>query len=675
MAGGGAVESACQEKSMDDQNELLGNGINKPKEPHYPDGLCLFPSVISHNEAADLLNFIDGSDDESDQGWTIEGYERRRRVQRYDRSEYNTSSETGSLGKKYIMEDVFGFLIDRIMTQIGKIDDDGTRSSASDPVSRQRPNELIIEEFYPTGLSDNGLVTTFETVDNVCGCKCDNCSCFVAQIPILGNAIQHLNRPEVRDVECWNLLSPDDSVDIPMDPNSLLLKSGSCLWDWRNRIRVPSIKGKEAGPEEGRVVILKFRCLSIPETNTVDTALQCNLEKLEISLMPPLEDLLTIIVTTSPIKSNPSTELLEQIFGTFHYAGDDFTFKCKKVIVCDGCRIKSEPENVTQSSTTKEKKKVVTKKHSNVKQALRSGIATSDQAENYALFKKSLTKLCHEANEIADSNDLLSPFYNTRVVELESRHGYGFALRHALQNCVTTPYVCVIQHDRTFMRRTPIREVVQTMRNDQRIKYVGINMRSNLVYRDIFTGKYGKTANTELGELVLRPPELLLDSKEYGPEEGFTANRLEISSEKMKKNVTALAQAYRGSSQYNGQLEWQNLNPENKAGLQQLSLTPTLFWYDNTHVCETSHYRDFIFNPLYKMVARGGFVEEKLSPVMIRSCERLGLREGHAKFGCYLLDDHSGMFFTGHLDGGSYIALDDRKKERKKYNETNKVKK
>ncbi len=54
------------------------------------------------------------------------------------------------------------------------------------------------------------------------------------------------------------------------------------------------------------------------------------------------------------------------------------------------------------------------------------------------------------------------------------------------------------------------------------------------------------------------------------------------------------------------------------------------------------------------MVARGGFVEDKLSPCLIRSCERLGLRAGHAKFGCYLLDDHSGVVFTGHLDGGTY---------------------
>ena len=80
----------------------------------------------------------------------------------------------------------------------------------------------------------------------------------------------------------------------------------------------------------------------------------------------------------------------------------------------------------------------------------------------------------------------------------------------------------------------------------------------------------------------------------------------------------------------------------------------TLFWYDNVHLAETCHYRDFVFDPNYKMVKKGGFVEDKLSPVLTRTVEKLGLKEGHARFGCYLLDDHSGYFFTGHMDGGNY---------------------
>ena len=51
-------------------------------------------------------------------------------------------------------------------------------------------------------------------------------------------------------------------------------------------------------------------------------------------------------------------------------------------------------------------------------------------------FKANLKELCLDATDD-------SPFCNTSVEELESRQGYGFALRHALHECVSTPYVMV----------------------------------------------------------------------------------------------------------------------------------------------------------------------------------------------------------------------------------------
>jgi len=56
------------------------------------------------------------------------------------------------------------------------------------------------------------------------------------------------------------------------------------------------------------------------------------------------------------------------------------------------------------------------------------------------------------------------------------------------------------------------------------------------------------------------------------------------------------------------------------------------------------------------MVKRGGFVEDKLSPLPKTTLERLGLRKGHSHFGCYVLDNHTGFFLTGHCDGGAYVA-------------------
>jgi len=768
---------------------------------------------ISTEEAAEILDLLDNNDtcidDEAEGsgsnhaststsrsssafgrqivGWQGVGYERKRRMQRYNSTESS------------MLEERFGTMMDRIVEHISSLPHNDHDSSSSDCAAIgisdgktttsstiiPRPTELVIEERAPSsfggvdptnkwsssrtklknrssgnvdnsstsssasngingGAGDNGddnnpltnwSVTTFEA-DNVCGCtsqggsggcnsssssSSNSCGCYVAQLTIGLPSVQRINKPKLRDVECWDLASSDHYAKFVMGSRSLTVKRGEVLNQWRNRVDVPiptdenNTGSSGAGPGRnsnqnhgGRSVVLTFRCINEQQTTNDHQPQQQRHGQGVIAFdeMPPLSDLLTIIVTTSPIKSNPSTELLKKTFDTFHHAGHEFAYDCRKVIVCDGCRVLDDGDDDTNASSNNEKKdsgtcnggdekkedwddpgpgartgavgkggeksgnsRRISRKHSNVKQALRNGIATKSQAERYEGFKEALRQVCEDANSHNDDAESgtsrkMSPFRNTEVVELPTRHGYGFALRHALRHYVETPYVCVIQHDRTFMRMTPLKNVVLSMMNNpRRIKYVGCSMRSNLMYRDIFVGKYGKTAHEELGRIVLFPPELRMDPSLYGPE--VPAERIQVygphvsNVDKLHKNLRSLAENYKKSTQNQGYI---NDVPDDDVGdgLHQLSLTPTLFWYDNTHIVETAHYRDFIFNEKYRMVARGGFVEDKLSPVITKSVERLGLAAGHAKFGCYLLDDHSGLFFTGHLDGGAYITTAER---------------
>eukprot|EP00977_Amphora_coffeiformis_P027942 scaffold34666_cov158-Amphora_coffeaeformis.AAC.11 len=453
-----------------------------------------------------------------------------------------------------------------------------------------------------------------------------------------------MNKPAERQELLWTLPTVDHHTNILLDTGCLLLQQGECLQSWRSYTTAApptdttnNETTREKNDEDApKSVLAKF--IRLPESDLKNDQESKEIEfgyvaKEEdriprIGEMPSMEELLTIIVTTSPIRSHPSTELLERTFDTFGLAGEEF-LNCPKVIVCDGYK---QRDNGKPSR----------KKHNISKQAMRNGIVTEEQASNYILFKERLRKLCKEASSV-------SPFRHTTVEEMEERMGYGFALRHALRHCVSTPFVCVIQHDRTFMRQTPMYEVLHTMWRHRAIKYVGISMRSNLMYRDIFHSKYGKASEDEMGSMILRPRELLLDAAKYGPNGNSDEGLADLVDGKILKSIRAYAEAYQGSMQCAKQLSWVQDHPPPE-GKHQLTLTPTLFWYDNTHVCETAHYRDFVFHPKYKMVARGGFVEDKLSPVMKRTTERLGLREGHARFGCYILDDHSGLFFTGHLD-------------------------
>jgi hypothetical protein len=575
-----------------------------------PSGLNVVHDFVSEEEIKILLEQVD------QESFIWEGFEQRRRVQRY------VISEGEKLPSSLVM------LRDRLVERLG-----------------HSPQHISVEEYPRNQLSKHfntskSAVSRFES-NTLCKCDQNKCSCFVAHLVVRTPVVEFLNRPMKRHNNCWDWYSENHQTGLLMQERSLFVKTKECLWDWRSRISsiVPEAQ------ERDRILLIKFHSLPVI-SHTEDEAdddkfgYVPSLEDLlpRRDTMPPLEDLLTFIVTTSPIKSNPSTELFERVFQTFLQGGSDFALKCHKVIVCDGCRQKDEN---------------VSKRHANTKQAMRNGIVNSEQFENYEKFKEALRELCSSA-----PSD--SPFFNSVVEELDSRQGYGFALRHALRHCVTTPFVIVIQHDRTFMRPTPIHETVKAMWHHRNIKYVGMSMRSNLLYRDIFLGKYGKAYMEEMSECTLRPPELALNSNSYGPDSHSTENMEYSGQTKLRDNIRVLVDTYRGSQQYADHREWLETHPL-EPDTCQLSLTPTFFWYDNVHICETAHYRDFVFDPKYKMVVRGGFVEDKLSPVIKKTVERLGLVKGHASFGCYLLDDHSGMFFTGHLDGGTYIDSEERK--------------
>lgn len=451
---------------------------------------------VKADEELEILRQIETRD------YIKEGFDQQRRVQRYRLPEKNGDGGDGNVPKSLLL------LRARVEKATGC-----------------RAQFVAIEE-YPTskssGRSSNQMVTTFEsTVVQSCPehqklLECQNndngskdskhvCNCFfVAQIPLGNGVVQHLNKPVKRQANCWNLESPNHWTDIRMDQRSMLVKKGACLWDWRMRLEAAS--GREA------TCVVKFYSLPDPaamkstkpsfkeDGRDGDFGYIPHDEEIRQTPMPPMEDLLTIIITTSPIKSNPSTEMIEKTMETFIEAGPTFAYRCRKVIVCDGFRVQ-DISNSNNDNDNKEESTKVTRKHSNTKQKMRNGIVTSEQAENYNQYKANLRELCATA-----SDD--SIFCNATVEELDTRQGYGFALRHALRHCTSTQFVCVIQHDRTFMRRTPVEETLRSMWHHPNIKYVGMSMRSNLVYRDLFLGKYGRSHFDELNELILRVPEL-----------------------------------------------------------------------------------------------------------------------------------------------------------------------
>jgi len=297
-----------------------------------------------------------------------------------------------------------------------------------------------------------------------------SCNCYVAHITLLQPCIQYMNKPKERHIECWELETTQtkNPLHIPMVCNSLVVKTRESLWKWRyhfipfhNESNSPSFISEEKDIHcsssnskdinNTRLLLIKLKCMNVPSEKSVGKMYlhrQLHPQSIEAhsalsntttdykEMDKPkfnLADLLTIVITTSPIKSHPSTELLEKTFGTFPLAGDEFAYQCPKVIICDGCRILNEEDEETDGfddhggghdpmgesqdghvrpSVKSKKIRTISRKYSNVKQSLRNGIVTNEQAENYQKFKIALRTLCLNA----DSQESNCVFQNTRIV-------------------------------------------------------------------------------------------------------------------------------------------------------------------------------------------------------------------------------------------------------------------
>lgn len=176
----------------------------------------------------------------------------------------------------------------------------------------------------------------------------------------------------------------------------------------------------------------------------------------------PLRERLTVLLTTSPLARHPCADLIDEVLGSFQLA--DGLADCDLILVCDGYR-----DTNAEGLPFKESK-------------FRSGIVDADAAANYEAYKATL-------RERQCSRDGATP--SMQVLELPSRHGFGFAVKAAL-DLVHTPYVLVVQHDRPFVRRCNVPRLLAAMEADpERLKYVGLPTTTTVGHQYHVLSKYG----------------------------------------------------------------------------------------------------------------------------------------------------------------------------------------
>lgn len=286
----------------------------------------------------------------------------------------------------------------------------------------------------------------------------------------------------------------------------------------------------------------------------------------------PVSDLVTVILTTSPSPVQPGTELLEQVVRSMLTHAPALALS-RLIIVCDGAKTAEGDKNKWRSAKVDETARA-----------------------NYEEYKARL----RAASEAGAAVSWMPP--RTEVLELASNHGFGFAVRAALE-LVTTPLVCVIQHDRTFMRDVDIEPIVRSMLEHQgRVGYVLMHTRS--------TGNYPVSQHSRLRS------------------KGVKAEDCDIA----KWAVPLPAEGRR--------------------------LLPCLTWYDSTHLCLVSYYKDFVFNPAEGVVKKGGFIEGEMGQLQFPEFCSRGVAPALERWRTYIYDDGSDEPMVGHLDGKKYKSLD-----------------
>lgn len=307
--------------------------ITNPDAP-LPEGIDYLPGFVSIEEELDIAREIDES------LFKKEGFDVQKRVQRFGLSSLEAGGDRTAnddnapipkslLNLKQKLEKVLG-----IAAQVVTIEDI--------PIVGGNSNRSRKGDF-----ASNHIATTFESLAS---CPDDCVDCFVAYIPLRSSAIQHWNRPARRDSACWSLLTPQHWTDVRLARGSALIRREDSLHNWRSCFiaKEDDAPVPEASKLSSSTVrIIKF--YSLPKASASLNHNQTHEEDsfgyvprpgtlmMRSESLRPLKDLLTIIITTSPIKSHPSTELLERAMDTFVFGGSEFAFECRKVIVCGEC--------------------------------------------------------------------------------------------------------------------------------------------------------------------------------------------------------------------------------------------------------------------------------------------------------------------------------------------------
>ncbi|KAI0196358.1 hypothetical protein F4808DRAFT_464005 [Astrocystis sublimbata] len=332
--------------------------------------------------------------------------------------------------------------------------------------------------------------------------------------------------------------------------------------------------------------------------------------------LTPLSHLVTLIITTSPTPSAPSTDLVASILASFKRHCPAL-LSCQVIVVFDTYDRIGDVNRLKKGQVTAEGAKAVELYKSNVKDLIvREWYPERDHPSPALCPRQGQAEYGspHLAHNYVTLSILQTKDKQVTFIEPAGRIGFGLAVRSALREA-ETPYVWIQQHDWPLARDIPLESLVDVMQASEGdaaapVKYICLPAVRMLSYA---------TSSHVLPFPALR---------------ALTA--------KFKRDFPTT----RNSSHGGGE--------DGEDSGTVVPLTPLFFWHDKPHIAARDHYRARIF-PTRLAIARGDFIEDHVG-----QRARTQMKEGHwAKWACWLYYPGDGReVCLQHRNGRKWRGVD-----------------
>ncbi|RKU45332.1 hypothetical protein DL546_007688 [Coniochaeta pulveracea] len=324
----------------------------------------------------------------------------------------------------------------------------------------------------------------------------------------------------------------------------------------------------------------------------------------------PISELLTLVITTSPTPSAPTTDLISSVlqsFGTYCPG----LLACRVIVVFDTFDRIGPKNRLKKGTVTEEGARIYEEYKSNVKQLILSihpstssspltsiPLTSKEDKAEYGLHEQ---PIYHVPLSITSTPDGTITF-----IEPTQRLGFGLGVRTALRTA-STPYVWIHQHDWTLISPIPLNPLLTVLSQSTPslpVQYICFPSVRMLRYA--------------VSDHVTHFPALRAITNRY------------------KRTFT--------------------FPPSN----EEVPLTPLFFWHDKPHIAAREHYLDRIF-PSRLAIGRGEFIEDRVGQ-RARDQMKKGIWE---RWACWLYYPDDGReLVVRHLNGRIWKGQEEDERRR-----------